>query len=374
MEPSRHTVHITGYNSKGEGVARLDSGKVVFIRGAARGDVCEITVTEEGVRSCRASIAAIVQESPHRVPPDCPAYPVCGGCDFRHITYEEELWAKLSRVNEALSRIGKASLRADEVLTTEQIDGYRNKAVFHHSCNNGEAVVGFYSAGSHEICPVRHCLLLPDELNEKLAGIWQSPPQSTQTTFRAGNRDGSASVMYELDGLAFAVSNESFFQVNNEAAILLYSKARMLASLSGSDVFADLYCGVGASTLFVGRDASYAVGVEQNPIAIQDAIGNAEQNKMAHIEFICADAACWDPGKLRPDCVVVDPPRSGLSRTAVKKLLSLAPSRIVYISCDPATMARDIKLLGSYTPKRVYAIDMFPRTANVECCVLLERS
>ena len=126
-----HIVTVTGYGAGGEGVARLDDGRVVFIRGAARSDVLEIALTKQQHKLVRADIVRILTPSPHRAPPDCPFYPECGGCDFRHITYKEELWAKLRRVNDAMSRIGGISANATEILHTGQIQGYRNKATFH---------------------------------------------------------------------------------------------------------------------------------------------------------------------------------------------------------------------------------------------------
>jgi len=127
-------------------------------------------------------------------------------------------------------------------------------------------------------------------------------------------------------------------------------------------------------TLFVGRDAGRALGIELDPGAVDTARENARRNNASHIEFICADAAQWEAGIMRPDCIIADPPRKGLSPGAIGKLLELSPPRIVYISCDPATMARDVSRLKGYTVKEICAVDMFPRTANVECCCLLEQA
>jgi tRNA/tmRNA/rRNA uracil-C5-methylase (TrmA/RlmC/RlmD family) len=337
------TVTITDYAAGGEGVARLADGRVVFVAGGARGDICEIAITKEQPKSCRAEITRICEPSPYRIEPDCPAYPMCGGCDFRHITYEEELRAKLRRVNAALERIGGTSVRAGEILSTGQTDGYRNRAVLHTAGGK----TGFYRAGSHEIVPVDRCRLLD-------AG--------------AGIVTGK---VYDLDGLLYTVSPGVFFQVNTGAALLLCQKAREYAALTQEETLVDLYCGAGTFTLFLGRDAGFALGVENSGEAIKDARANAAGNGLENIEFIHADAAKWDAGGLRPDCVTVDPPRKGLSADAVRKLPELSPRRIVYISCDPATMARDIKLLDGYTLQRLCAVDMFPRTANVECVALL---
>ena len=374
LDDRTHIATITGYGSGGEGVARLDDGRVAFIRGAARGDTCKIEIISERPRSYRAEIVEIIEPSQHRIEPDCNVYKMCGGCDFRHITYEEELRAKLNRVNDAFERIGGFSIRANEIISTGQIDGYRNKAVFHTANLDGRTVIGFYRAGSHEVCPVKRCRLLIDELNDFLSNLWDNPPAGYgEITLRSGCNNSHTTTEVNLDGLCFRISHSSFFQVNNGATLLLFQKARELASLSKNETLVDIYCGVGALTLFIGRDAAYALGVENNPDAVCDARENVRRNGFNHVDFICADAAKWDATDIRPDCVVVDPPRSGLSAAAVRKILEMSPARIVYISCNPATLARDIKRLVSYEARQVCVIDMFPRTANVECCVLLCR-
>ncbi len=360
MKPSEthlYTVTVTDYAADGSGVARLPDGRVVFIPGGAREDVCEIILIKEQSRSCRAELVRLLSPSPYRAESDCPVYRDCGGCDFRHITYEEELRAKLTRVNDALERIGGAAVRAGEILTTRQPDGYRNKAVFH---SNGTSL-GFFRAGSHEIVPVRQCLLLRHELN---AALRDAPP----------NRDVTFAPDREtLDGLTFIRSGESFFQVNTGAALLLYRKAREYAALAKNETLLDMYCGVGTLTLFLGWDAGRAIGVERESSAVENARANAKRNGI-DAEFICADAAAWESGSVLPDCVVVDPPRKGLSSGAIRKISELSPPRLVYISCDPATLARDIKALEGYEARQVCAVDMFPRTANVECCALLRRA
>ena len=359
-----HIVTVTGYSSNGKGVARLNDGRVVFVRGAARGDVLEIILTKELRGNANADIVGVKEPSPHRIEPDCRYYPICGGCDFRHITYEEELNAKQQRVNDALTRIGGLSARAPEILYTGDVDHYRNKATFH---SDGKSS-GFYKSNSREIVPVDHCLLLKNDLND----ILKSFNFNGDITLHSGQRQPGDPIIEEMDGLVFNVTG--FFQVNTAAALLLFQKASEFASMSKHESLIDLYCGVGALTLFVGRDAGYALGVEQNSAAVVYARENAKQNGLSHIEFICADAAAWETEIPHPDCVIVDPPRKGLSRGTIQRILSLSPNRIVYVSCDPATLARDLRLLSGYAIEEVCAVDMFPRTANVECCCLLQNS
>ena len=361
-------VTVAGYGSSGEGVARLDDGRVVFIRSAARGDVLEIRLSKAGTGTTRAGvtragIVRILSPSPNRIAPVCKSYPICGGCDFLHITYEEELRAKLRRVNDALERIGGLDIKASEILRTGQIDGYRNKVVLH---SDGISA-GFYRSGSHEIVPVDHCMLLKEDLNEALKGL----PPGHGATLRSGLNGINPPLEEKLDDLVFGISG--FFQINTGAALLLYQKAREYADIRKNERLVDLYCGVGALTLFVGRDAGYTLGIELDPASIKAARKNAHRNNLSHVEFLCADASDWDPGGHIPQCLIVDPPRKGLSRGVLQKILQLSPRRIVYVSCDPATLARDLKALTGYEAREICAVDMFPRTANVECCCLLER-
>jgi len=395
MPLQTHTVTVTGYGSGGDGITRLDDGRVVFIRNAARGDVLEVRLIKEQARSAHADIVRIIEPSLHRIEPDCRHYPQCGGCDFRHLTYDEELYAKLNRVNDALERIGGSSARVGEVLHTDRIGGYRNKAVFHA---DGDSM-GFYKAGSHEVIPIDRCLLLKDDLNDAFESLRQDLhpnlrqnlrpnhcPNLSQNlsqnlnpnlnaggeiTLRSGRNGLDDPLEEELDGLVFGISG--FFQVNTDAALILYNKAREYAALSKDETLIDLYCGVGSLTLFLGRDARYALGVEIAPEAVKAARENARWNGMKHVEFICADASAWESDLTRPDCIVVDPPRKGLSPQTKRKIIELSPGRIVYVSCDPATLARDIRELDGYEVAEICAVDMFPRTANVETCCLLKK-
>jgi len=364
MSDSTHTVTVTGYSSGGDGVARLDDGRVVFIRNAARGDVLEVKLTEERARSTRARIVKILAASRHRIGPECPFFMECGGCDFRHISYEEELDAKLRRVNDALKRIAGVSARAGEILCTGRTSGYRNKAVFH---SDGSSV-GFYRSGSHSVIPIDHCLLLKDDLNDKIKTL----RPGGDITLRSGRNGPDMPYEEELDGLIFKISG--FFQVNTDAALLLCQKVREYAGLTGNGVLIDMYCGVGTLTLFAGRDAGFALGIEHDREAVEAARFNARQNNLPNVEFIDADAAEWNTHFELPDCVIVDPPRKGMAPGAVRKVLELSPRKIIYVSCDPATLARDLRGLSGYGISDICAVDMFPRTANIECCCMLEKA
>jgi 23S rRNA (uracil1939-C5)-methyltransferase len=179
-----------------------------------------------------------------------------------------------------------------------------------------------------------------------------------------------------IGDLTFKISSESFFQVNTEAALLLYEKAREYAALQPHEFLLDLYCGTGTIALFLARDAGNALGVELCAKAIKDAKENARFNNIMNVSFLCKNVSELETSELAPDCIdclIADPPRKGFAAEALRKIEELAPPRIVYISCDPATLARDIRLLENYDVKRVCAVDMFPRTKHVEVIAKLER-
>lgn len=182
-----------------------------------------------------------------------------------------------------------------------------------------------------------------------------------------------------LCGLRFRLSVPSFYQVNRDQAELLYGRALALAGLTGEETVLDLYCGIGTITLALARQAKRAIGAEVVPEAVEDAKGNAARNGILNAEFLCADAgqaaALLARRGLRPEVICVDPPRKGLSLQVIDAIVAMGPERVVYVSCDPGTLARDVKLLGErgYALRRAEAVDLFPRAGHVETIVLLQR-
>ena len=183
-----------------------------------------------------------------------------------------------------------------------------------------------------------------------------------------------------LCGLDFRLSVPSFYQVNRDQAEVLYGRALDFAGLTGRETVVDLYCGIGTITLVMARQAGRAIGAEVIPAAVEDARANARRNGVNNAEFLCADAgqAAQELARrgLRPDVICVDPPRKGISPEVVEAIFQMAPQRVVYVSCDPATLGRDVKRLaeGGYALQRAEAVDLFPRTGHVETVCLLEKS
>ena len=438
-----HTVTIEGYGEGGMGVARID-GRVVFVHGALRGEKCRVLILKTLKSVAFAKVLEVLEPSSERITPDCPYFPRCGGCTYRHIRYEEELRLKKQRVQDNLSRIGGSDVTVEEILGAQDTLRYRNKAQYPVS---KDGAVGFYRARTHEVIECERCLLVKpvaDAAAEALREYMQScrvagydektgrglvrhlyvrsnaageslvcvlvngdklPKEDRLVTLlrdacpkctgivlgtntKKGNVIlgdryrtlwGSDRLEDTLCGKTFRLSVPSFYQVNRVQAERLYAKAIEFAGLTGQETVLDFYCGAGTITLALSDHAKKVLGAEIVPEAIDDARENAARNGVKNAEFFCGDAS--DVAKklarenLRPDVITVDPPRKGLAADVVESIAEMQPGRVVYVSCDSATMARDVKRLADlgYTAQRACAVDMFPRADHVETVVLLSK-
>ncbi len=439
---------IRGYTAEGQGVGRTEEGLTVFVPGAARGDLLEVQLVKVLKSYAFGRIVRIMEPSPWRVEPDCPHFGKCGGCDFRHLTYEEELALKARRVQDAMSRIGGFDLPEPPITPSPQVERYRNKGQFPVGRDgNGAVAFGFYRSRSHQLIPLADCKLQSEEscalaaavcrwadvcgaepydeathsgllrhiyvrqgeaglhltlvvrqdalpMTDTLVGLCRQAVPALRgivvnVNDRPGNRIlgettrtlwGESRLEDTLTGNRFYLSPLSFYQVNHAQTEQLYACAAQWAAPDKSTRALDLYCGVGTITLTLAARCESVVGVEIVPAAIEDARENARRNGAENVRFLCADAgqaaARLAAEGLRPQVIVVDPPRKGLDEAAVRAICEMAPDRVVYVSCDCASLARDARRLadvGGYRPEKLRAFDMFPRTANVETVVLLSK-
>ena len=439
-----YTGTVEGYSSEGLGIVRLD-GAVVFVPRAIRGETVDLKITKVMKTAAAGEIVKIHNPSPERTEPECPYFGRCGGCDFQHMTYAEELWAKRQRVQDALTRLGGTDLEVEEILGAKNPTHYRNKSQYPVSSDGS---IGFYQARSHRVVPIRSCLI-QSEVSDRVAqavGQWMrrykvsaydettgkglirhvyvrvnrqgeslccvvangrqvprepelaalvcaAAPKTVGVVLNTNTRKGNVILgdryrtlwgqdflMDTLCGLTFKLSVPSFYQVNRDQAEVLYSKALEFADLIGEKTVLDLYCGTGTITLCLAQKARRAIGAEIVPPAIEDARENAARNHIENAEFFCGDAsdiaARLEEEGLRPDVITVDPPRKGLSPSVIQSVAGMGPRRVVYVSCDPATLGRDIKLFSElgYEARRACAVDMFPATRHVETVALLTRA
>jgi len=441
------TAEITDITSEGSGVCRVD-GFTVFVPDTAVGDVIEVRIVKVLKSYAFGIIEKLITPSPDRVSPECPQYKKCGGCVFRHISYEAECKVKDNIVRDAFRRIGGLDIHTDSFISADNTKRYRNKAQYPLAVQDSKAVCGFYAPRSHRVIPIVDCPLQPekfsdivrislDYINSHKLSVYDESSHTgilRHIYIREGAHSGQIMVCFvvkkeysrqlqqlahiihhEVEGISSIVMNinpddtnvilgnkwvnlygsdeiedtmcgnkiiispPSFYQVNTVQAEKLYAKALEYASPSPTDTIADLYCGVGTIGLSMASEAASVVGVEIIPEAIENAKRNAKVNEIYNAEFYCGDA-----GKVfselrkngcSPDIIVVDPPRKGCSPKTLEVIVEAAPEKIIMISCNPSTAARDAKWLSEngYKAEKVCGADLFPRTRHVECVVLLTR-
>ena len=444
-EKAIYRVTIDGYASDGAGVARID-GQVLFVKGGVRTELCDVLLEKVGKNACWGRVVKIISACPARQNPDCLHYSTCGGCQFRHMNYAEELEAKRIRVEEALHRLGGLTLDVSVIHGAKNTQRYRNKVQFPVAPGEGsDPRIGFFRAKSHTVVDVADCLLQPESAGfiraavkgwmaknnvpayeertgkglvrhlflrtnargeslcclvvngqslpheeELVAALRAAEPQLLGIILNENTRDtnvvlgrnfrtlwGQDFLEDTLKGLTFRLSVPSFYQVNRDQTEVLYGIAADFAALTGGETLLDLYCGIGTIGLTLAAKAKKVIGAEIIPQAVEDARKNAARNGITNAEFLCGDAsvvaAKLAEDGVRPHVITVDPPRKGLAPEVISAMAQMAPERIVYVSCDPATLARDLKLFAGqgYTAVKAQAVDLFPRTAHVETCVLL---
>ncbi len=447
------TLEITALTNEGSGVGHYkeDSsdgrGMAVFVPMTAVGDVISCRVVKVLRSYAYGRVEGILTASPDRAEDGCPVYAKCGGCCFRHISYEAELRAKQGFVQDAFMRLGGLSPEFLPIQGSESPEGYRNKLQMPVSKHDGRTFCGFYSERSHRVVPVEKCALQPelfaeitrfvteqaDRLRisvyneEKHEGVLRhiylrrghysgevclclvarrKVPEFERLAKAAAerfpeitgvvlniNRDrtnvilgeeeqvlfGRAEIKDTMCGVNVEISPKSFYQVNTPAAEALYRQAAEFAQPEGK-LLLDLYCGAGTIGLSMAGKARRLIGAEIVPQAVENARENAERNSVKNAEFICADAGQaaqqLERSGERPDVIILDPPRKGCSEDTLTACAGMQPERIVMISCNAATAARDCKRLAElgYTAAVVRPFDLFPRTSHVECVVLINKN
>lgn len=419
MTAGEIALEIVRESGEGEGIGFAD-GKAVFVPGALAGETAVVRITREAKRTLHAEIAQLTRRSPERAEAPCPYFGACGGCSMQHMAYARTLTQKSQRVSDCLARIGGFPEGSYELAPIAGMDDpwrYRNKG----TAPIGAGEIGMYRAGTRELVPIEDCLLQPEPFAQTLratrawlrgggdalsllvrtgsggtlaaltaneaprdAARWSDAVREAVPSLRGalllrpkGERPavlwGSPSVEDSSCGVTTSVSAQSFRQVNPSQAERLYDEALAFASLSGGETVVDAYCGAGILTQSLAARCKQATGIEIVRAAVDEARAAAQGRK--NLRFL--HGACEDllPG-LPCDVLLLDPPRKGCSPAVLRAALAASPSRIVYISCDPSTLARDAARLaqGGYRLLRAAPIDMFPWTAHVETVALLRRN
>lgn len=430
-------VKIIDMNNLGNGVAKID-GKTVFVKSAVPGDLYDIKIIKDRTDFAVAIVANMKSPSEHRVDPICPVYKRCGGCVYRAIDYRTELELKTRTVKSAFAKeglfpefedilfgkdscyrnkvqypvsydrkIGYFAERTHEIVPVtscllqddrfepilreikifidrNDIPGYdeeSGKGVLRHICMR-------VAEGGISVCFVINCdnLTHSDELVRVLCEKFPNIASISVSVNK--NRDnvilgksakllwGKPTIADRLRGLEFEISPMSFYQVNRDMTEKLYEKATEYADLADGQTLVDLFCGVGTIGMSIIKDKPNArlVGIEIIPEAVENARHNAERNGIKNAAFVCADANAKEVGDA--DVIVIDPPRKGCDKQLIERIAQSSCSRVVYVSCNPATLARDCKRFveHGFSVDRVTPADLFPRTGHVECAALMKRT
>ena len=373
----------------GEAMAECD-GQSIFVLGGIPGEKVVVEVVSVRRKYAAARVVEVLEPSPARVPPPCPYYGDCTGCQWQHLDYEEQLAVKRDLVADALERIGGlAGVHVDPVVPSPREFGYRNHARF--TIGSGGAL-GFVHKETRRFVRVDRCMLMHDGVNDTLSGLQDRCAETTQLSVRAGLETGGVLVQPTLlnpeipfptgqktyqesvAGHEFRVASPSFFQVNIEQTAQLAEMVSHVLNLSHDDVLLDAYTGVGTFAVLLSPLVKKVIAVEESAAAIVDARENAKG--LDNIELVAGktEDVLRSLGETLT-AAILDPPRAGCHPQTLRSLIDLGPARVAYVSCDPGTLARDLKLLceTAYSLESVTPVDMFPQTHHVECLAFLRR-
>lgn len=442
-----YIVDIIDQGFEGEGIAKIDNF-TIFIEGAIKGEKCKILIVKVTTSHAFGKLIEILENSKYRVETDCGTYKRCGGCNLRHIDYEETLNIKQNTVQNLVNKTLNNKINVNMTIGMGNPYNYRNKAQYPVGLDkNNEPVMGVYAKRTHEIIPMRNCMI-QNPLSEQIANfvfhffiqnnvpiynekngkgllrhivikvgirtheimcilvlngkelkrekelvkllIKEFPEVKTvvkninvkNTNVILGNENeviyGDGYIYDKLGDYTFKISPMSFYQINPVQTEVLYNTAIEMANLSKTETLFDLYCGIGTIGIFASTYVKKVYGIEIVKQAIEDAKENASINDIRNIEFFAGDVEkifedVLNKNNDKPDVIFVDPPRKGLDRHTIENILNVKPKKVIYISCNPASLVRDLKLLEEkYDVREIQPVDMFPFTSHVECVAVLQ--
>ena len=387
----RITVTISEMVHGGGAIARHND-QVVFVDYGIPGEEVVVLIERRKRQYMEGRVVEVVKASPHRVAPPCPYFGTCGGCQVQHIEYSHQLELKRAVVEDALRRIGKFSEPpVKPTVPCANPWSYRNHARF---TIDRYGMVGFVRRKSHRFLPIEECRIMHPWINDALRELQGKCGETTQVSIRYGASTGEWLIQPRLKspavglasgqphyteallGHSFRVSSPSFFQVNTpqaETLAKLVKESALGGEPSGQEFVVDAYAGVGTFAVLLSPHVARVLAVEESAAAIKDAMVNLDG--IANVELVKGKVEDALPTLLqRPDAVLLDPSRNGCHRRVIDALIELKPLKIVYVSCDPATLARDLRLLceeGIFTLVDVQPVDMFPQTYHIECVAAL---
>lgn len=386
----KYIVDIIDVDNNGNGIAKVNNF-VIFIQYALLNEKVEIEIISINKRFANGKIINIIESSKDRINVKCPYYYKCGGCNFLHTNYDNEINIKKSYVEKLFNR--KVT-----VLDNKIISNYRNKVTLHVL----EGKLGYFNDKTHTLCEIDHCDLLSHKINLKISDLSNYDlsnineimirciSNEIMINIKGNNINkklydiecdslyindkfikGKEYLIDEINDLKYSIYPNSFYQVNKEGMNNIYNK--VYEYINESNNLIDLYCGTGTIGIWVNNKAKNIIGIEINESSIMNANINKELNNLSNIEFKLGDANIVKEYINDIDTIIVDPPRSGLSKRVTDILNNSLSKSIIYVSCNPNTLKRDIDLLSNYEIKDISICNMFPRTKHVESVVVLER-
>lgn len=402
-------VLITRFDHQGRGIGKIGD-KIVFVPFAIPEDEVQIKITKNKKNFYEGSIINYVKKSEKHTHQLCPYYKECGGCDLRHIGYDEQLKFKENKVKDIIKKFVKDDVLINSILGCDDYDFYRNKLTL-----KVNKKLGFNKKNTHDIININECLIADKKINKLIKIVNElnleciesvvircsrfTPLQMVVFYVKKGYKfnenleklkecvdtivviqnnkeyivSGKGNIIERLNNLSFKISPTSFFQVNSLQTLKLYNLVLEKCQLSGKEIVYDLYAGTGTIGLFLSHECKKIISIEINKEAVKDALENIKINNIKNVVTFSGDVS--ELIKLqteKPNIIVVDPPRSGLDKITIENIIRLNPNKIIYVSCDPITLARDLNLLKEkYDIKEITPVDMFPNTYHVECvCVL----
>ena len=387
-------IEISKMDHSGNGIGYIDN-KIVFVPKAIIGDICEIEITDSKKKYDVGKIIDRSVKSDDYVLSKCPYYLVCGGCNISNLSYEKQLLFKKNKVINIFKRYLDMDIDI-KIIPSSREYGYRNKITFR--VENG--VIGLVDI-DNKIIEIDKCLLVSNRINELYRIIKEEDLSKVKKIVikECDNglilsvlgmisidrlRDKCVAIYLNdvcvsqkedgyifIDDIKYMVSDKSFFQVNGSNVKNLYDVIVKYGNFFGNEKVIDLYCGVGSISLYISKYVGSVLGIELVPKAIMDANRNKEINKIKNVQFICGDVAKLVDDNINGDVLIVDPPRVGLDKHTVSVINNSGIEKVIYVSCDPMTLVRDIKEMDKYSLQDITGVDMFPQTHHVECvCVL----
>lgn len=402
-----YKVEVTKLDHQGRGIAKIND-KIIFIPNALPEETVDVDIILEKKKYYEGIIKEIINASDKRIKSICPYFEECGGCQFLNMNYQDSLDYKQNKVEEIMNKYLGIKIKINNIVACDNNLYYRNKTTFQVKND-----IGFFKEKTNTLIPVDKCYISDIKINDiykaikdniNLTNVKQVIIRATKNTlesmviFKTSNyidnkkiidilkkkvdsiyiNDeliyGKGKIIENLCNKNFYISPSSFFQVNTVQAEKLYNKAIVYADIKKEDTVLDLYCGTGTIGIVASDKAKKVIGIELNKEAIKDANENKKLNNINNIEFYAGDVGkILNKNNYKPDIIIVDPPRVGLDSLALAQILNIRPKKLVYVSCDLMTLARDLKLLSNdYDILELTPVDMFPYTAHVESVCALK--